>query len=137
MNQPLPVAVIVGVDTHKVMHAAVAISNVGARLGEITVPASANGYRDLAAWARSLGAMPTFGIEGTGSYGAGLSRFLCEQALLFWRSVGRTARCVIDTVRLIFSMRRTPRDRPGRSGDRSAKVWHEHLRDDPSSEDRP
>lgn len=81
MNEPLPVAVIVGVDTHKVMHAAVAISNVGARLGEITVPASANGYRDLAAWARSLGAMPTFGIEGTGSYGAGLSRFLCEQGL--------------------------------------------------------
>jgi transposase len=81
MNEPLPVAVIVGVDTHKVMHAAVAISNVGARLGEITVPASANGYRDLATRARSLGAIPTFGIEGTGSYGAGLSRFLCEQGL--------------------------------------------------------
>jgi transposase len=68
--------VIVGVDTHKLTHAAVAISALGVRLGTITIPASTNGYRALQAWARSLGPLRAFGIEGTGSYGAGLSRFL-------------------------------------------------------------
>ncbi len=71
--------IIVGVDTHKHVHAAVAISALGARLGTTTVPASAKGYRDLETWARSLGPVRAFGVEGTGSYGAGLSRFLCGQ----------------------------------------------------------
>ena len=71
--------VIVGVDTHKHVHAAVAINVVGARLGTMTVPANSKGYRALEAWARSLGSVRAFGGEGTGSYGAGLSRFLCEQ----------------------------------------------------------
>jgi transposase len=71
--------VIIGVDTHKLVHAAVAITGLGARVGETTIPVSAKGYRDLEAWARSMGTVRAFGIEGTGSYGAGLSRFLCEQ----------------------------------------------------------
>jgi transposase len=71
--------VIVGVDTHKHVHAAVAINVVGARLGTMTVPVNSKGYRALEAWARSLGPVRAFGVEGTGSYGAGLSRFLCEQ----------------------------------------------------------
>ena len=77
MNQTLSAAPIVGVDTHKPTHAAV--TGLGARLGSTTVPASAKGYRDLETWAKSLGAVQAFGIEGTGSYGAGLPRFLCEQ----------------------------------------------------------
>ncbi len=40
------------------------------------IPVSAQGYRDLEAWARSLGPLRAFGIEGTGGYGAGLSRAL-------------------------------------------------------------
>ncbi len=79
MNQVPSAAVIVGVDTHKLTHAAVAITGLGACLGGMTIPASAKGYRDLETWAKSLGAVQAFGIEGTGSYGAGLSRFLCEQ----------------------------------------------------------
>ena len=71
--------VIIGVDTHKLTHAAVAINALGARLGTITIPVSGRGYQTLEAWAQSLGPVRAFGIEGTGSYGAGLSRFLCEQ----------------------------------------------------------
>ena len=70
--------IIIGVDTHKATHAALAISALGARLGSVTIPASSRGYQALQAWAQSLGPIRAFGIEGTGSYGAGLSRFLCE-----------------------------------------------------------
>lgn len=71
--------VVVGIDTHKFIHAAVAITDLGVPLGRLTIPVSAKGYRDLEIWAKSLGRVSAFGIEGTGSYGAGLSRFLCEQ----------------------------------------------------------
>ena len=68
--------IIIGVDTHKLTHAAVAISALGARLGAVTIPANSRGYQTLQTWARSLGSIRAFGIEGTGSYGAGLTRFL-------------------------------------------------------------
>ena len=34
------------------------------------------GYRDLAAWAEAFGPIQAFGVEETGSYGAGLTRSL-------------------------------------------------------------
>jgi len=71
--------IIIGVDTHKLTHAAVAISALGARLGTMTISANTRGYQALLDWARSLGRIRAFGVEGTGSYGAGLSRFLSEQ----------------------------------------------------------
>jgi transposase len=70
--------IIIGVDTHKLTHAAVAISALGARLGTMTIPANSRGYLALLGWARSLDLVRAFGVEGTGSYGAGLSRFLGE-----------------------------------------------------------
>ena len=63
----------------KHIHAAVAVSALGARLGAMTVAVSEKGYRELEAWARSLGPVRAFGVEGTGSFGAGLSRFLSGQ----------------------------------------------------------
>ena len=78
MSEGLPTDIIVGVDTHKHTHAAVAITRLGARLGELTIRVGSDGYRELEAWARSLGAVRAFGVEGTGSYGAGLARFLRE-----------------------------------------------------------
>ncbi|WP_262032368.1 IS110 family transposase [Microvirga sp. Mcv34] len=79
MRETDPAEIIIGVDTHKQTHAAVAISGLGARLGILTLPASLRGYQELETWARSFGPVRTFGIEGTGSYGAGLSRFLQER----------------------------------------------------------
>jgi transposase len=74
MSKTNPAEIIIGVDTHKDVHAAVAINGLGARLGTRTIPTNSKGYQELEAWARSFGQVRAFGIEGTGSYGAGLSR---------------------------------------------------------------
>jgi len=70
------VSIIVGVDTHKDIHVAVAIDALGRRLGELAAPATAAGYQQLHRWAQDYGPTDAFGIEGTGSYGAGLARYL-------------------------------------------------------------
>ena len=75
------VTVIVGVDTHKHVHVAVAVDHLGARLGSCSVPANRGGYAELVAWARTLGAVEAFGIEGTGSYGVGLASFVRRHAV--------------------------------------------------------
>ncbi len=79
MSKTAPPDVIIGVDTHKDVHAAVAINAFGVHLATTTIPASSKGYQALEAWATSMGAIRAIGIEGTGSYGAGLSRFLRER----------------------------------------------------------
>jgi len=68
--------IIIGVDTHKSSHVAVAINTQGARLGSLSIPTTSQGYRDLEQWAKDFGPVKAFGIEGTGSFGAGLSRSL-------------------------------------------------------------
>jgi transposase len=68
--------VTVGVDTHKHIHVAVALSEYGQRLGDVTVAADPGGYEQLLDWARSFGEPWCFGVEGCGSYGQGLVRHL-------------------------------------------------------------
>lgn len=68
--------IIIGVDTHKSNHIAVAINTQGARLGDMRIPTTRQGYRDLEVWGTKFGSIKAFGIEGTGSYGAALSRDL-------------------------------------------------------------
>ena len=75
------VKVIVGVDTHKHVHVAVAIDLIGTRLATYSAPADRAGYADLIAWAQTLGTVEAFGIEGTGSYGVGLARFVRRHAV--------------------------------------------------------
>ena len=62
----------VGVDTHKHRHVAVAVNQLGQVLGEIAIAASAAGYRELVVWLAGLDGEAEVGIEGAGSYGAGL-----------------------------------------------------------------
>ena len=71
--------IIIGIDTHKSTHVAVAIDTQGTRLAALSIPANPKGYSELERWARALGQVLAFGIEGTGSYGAGLSRSLLAQ----------------------------------------------------------
>jgi len=66
----------VGVDTHKDMHVAVALDHLGSHLGEHSIPTDAAGYADLRRWALGLGPVHAWGVEGTGSYGAGLASAL-------------------------------------------------------------
>jgi transposase len=68
--------VIVGVDTHKEQHVAVVIDGLGGRLGELFIAANNDGYAQLLACADTQGRVVAFGVEGTGSYGVGLARFL-------------------------------------------------------------
>ena len=70
------VQVVIGVDTHQDQHVAVAIDQQGMRLAERYAPATTYGYGDLEQWSRKLGEVRAVGIEGTGSYGAGLARFM-------------------------------------------------------------
>ncbi len=76
------VKVTVGVDTHKDVHVARAKDELGRRLGEKSIPTTPAGYRELLAWAARLGHIEAFGLEGTGSYGAGLARYLRAEGLL-------------------------------------------------------
>ncbi|WP_242608577.1 IS110 family RNA-guided transposase [Actinomadura formosensis] len=67
----------IGVDTHRDINVAVALDERGRRLGDATVPTTSKGNAELLAWARSLGKeMRGFAIEGTGGYGASLTRHL-------------------------------------------------------------
>ena len=78
MSSTIPTTVIIGVDTHKDTHAAVAINAFGVQLATTSIPANQKGYQALETWAAAMGTIKAIGIEGTGSYGAGLSRFLQE-----------------------------------------------------------
>jgi transposase len=68
----------VGVDTHKLEHAVCVLDALGRVLGERTVSADRRGYVELSRWIGTLGDEQVIvGIEGAGSYGAGL----CEHLL--------------------------------------------------------
>src|SRR3546814_9263271 len=81
MHDITPEAVVIGIDTHKDVHVAVAINGLGARLATASFPVTSQGYRQVAAWAAEYGVVHAFGIEGTGSYGAGLTRALTGMGL--------------------------------------------------------
>ncbi|MFU1606804.1 IS110 family transposase [Sulfitobacter pontiacus] len=68
--------VVIRIDTHKTSHVAVVIDTQGTRLATLSIPTNPKGYLDLERWSQSLGKVQAFGIEGTGSHGAGLSRSL-------------------------------------------------------------
>lgn len=68
----------VGVDTHARTHHAVVIDDQGEPLGDAQFPATAAGYRQLQDWAETLGPVRRAAVEGTHSYGAGLTRLLLD-----------------------------------------------------------
>jgi transposase len=70
-----------GVDTHKDIHVAVAPDGLGRRLGTLSVPTIPAGYKALLDWANGFGPLERAGVEGTGSFGAGLTRFLRAQGI--------------------------------------------------------
>jgi transposase len=68
--------VIGGIDTHKDLHVAAALDSAGMVLGSEAFSTTRAGYRALVRWLRSFGDVRRVGIEGTGSYGAGITRHL-------------------------------------------------------------
>jgi Transposase len=67
-----------GVDTHADVHVAAVADRVGRVLGTRAFPATAAGYRAAVAWTSAHGELARVGVEGTGSYGAGLARYLAS-----------------------------------------------------------
>jgi hypothetical protein len=57
-------------------HLAVALDQLGRRLGQLEGPTTTAGFTQLYAWLSELGTLGTVGIDGTGAYGAGLCRWL-------------------------------------------------------------
>ena len=75
------VELVIGVDTHKDTHTAAVVRAVsGAVVDQVTVPATPAGYRQLLALAEQQPGQRVWAIEGTGGYGAGLTRFLHAHA---------------------------------------------------------
>ncbi|HVL98672.1 MAG TPA: transposase [Egibacteraceae bacterium] len=66
-----------GVDTHADCHVAVVVdSATGHVAGTASFDNTAGGYHELLAWMRGHGVVDKVGVEGTGTYGAGLTRHL-------------------------------------------------------------
>ena len=70
------VGVVGGVDTHADVHVVAAIDHNGGVLGIESFRAEGAGYEDLVGWLAGFGPVTRVGVEGTGSYGVGLARFL-------------------------------------------------------------
>jgi transposase len=66
----------VGVDTHKDKHHAVALDRLGQLLTEIVITTDLAGYAQFVSWISDLDGQVLVGIEGAGSYGAGLCEHL-------------------------------------------------------------
>jgi transposase len=70
-----------GVDTHADVHVAAVVDQVGRVLGTEAFGTGAAGYRAALGWMRSHGELAKVGVEGTGSYGAGLARHLASRGV--------------------------------------------------------
>ena len=81
--QPQPeVRVIGGVDTHKDVHVAAVIDELGRFIATETFSTTRHGYRRLLGWLQSHGKLISVGVEGCGSWGAGLTRYLTARDIV-------------------------------------------------------
>lgn len=118
--------VIAGIDTHADVHVVAALDELGAILGTSSFSTDDEGYRAAHTWLCGHGTLIAAGVEGTGSYGAGIARFLGAHGVLVHevnrpdrstrRLVGKSD--VIDAeaaARAVLSGRRlaTPKTRDG------------------------
>ena len=69
-------AVVGGVDTHKDLHVAAVVNEQDRVLGTRSFATTRQEYRQMLTWMRSFGEVQRIGVESTGSYGAGLQRFV-------------------------------------------------------------
>ena len=66
-------SVVGGVDTHADTHVAAVVDTNGGLLGIESFPADESGFEALLGWLTSHGEVKMVGVEGTGSWGVGLS----------------------------------------------------------------
>ena len=75
-NQSSKATVVGGVDTHKELHVAAIVDQHNRVLGSEYFPTTRHGYKTMLKWMRAFGQLQRVGVECTGSYGAGLLRYL-------------------------------------------------------------
>ncbi len=73
--------VVLGVDTHEREHVAALVDELGRLLATRSFAATARGFRLLIGWAREQGPVRRAGVEGTGSFGASVARFLAGEGV--------------------------------------------------------
>lgn len=73
--------VVGGVDTHKDIHVAAVLDEVGRLQGTASFPTTRSGYRRVLRWLRSHGEVVAVGVEGCSSWGAGLARHLAAHGI--------------------------------------------------------
>jgi transposase len=86
MTSPVPTAqpdrmIFGGIDTHKDTHVAALVDETGSVLGVAAFPTTRAGYRQLLDWLGGAGTVIRVGVEGTGSYGSGICRYLTAAAV--------------------------------------------------------
>jgi transposase len=104
-----------GVDTHAEVHVAAALDPIGGLLGVREFPVTAAGYASLLGWLAEFGTVVLVGIEGTGSYGAGLARHMAAAGVRVVEAVraGGTAASRVSLTRWMRSARPGPRSPAG------------------------
>ena len=75
-SQSSKATVVGGVDTHKELHVAAIVDQHNRVLGSEYFPTTRHGYKTMLKWMRAFGQLQRVGVECTGSYGAGLLRYL-------------------------------------------------------------
>jgi transposase len=78
---PVSRVVIGGVDTHKDLHVAAVVDTEAVVLATESFSTTRAGYRAMVRWMRTFGDIRRIGVEGTGSYGAGITRHLTEAGI--------------------------------------------------------
>ena len=114
--------VFAGVDTHKELHVAAVIDAGETVLGTRSFPTTRAGYRAMLAWIGEFGDLARIGVEGTGSYGAGLTRHLAKAGVTILevdrsdrRRKGKDDDLAINAARAALHGRRTsiPKSKDG------------------------
>ena len=76
VQEVVPRPVVGGVDTHKDLHVAAVVDEHDHVLASQSFATTRQGYRQMLAWMRSFGQLRCIGVEATGTYGAGLLRYM-------------------------------------------------------------
>ena len=76
VQEVVPRPVVGGVDTHKDLHVAAVVDEHDHVLASQSFATTRQGYRQMLTWMRSFGQLRCIGVEATGTYGAGLLRYM-------------------------------------------------------------
>ena len=74
--------VVIGVDTHADTHHVAVVTEYGKPLADRAFPTTATGYREALAFLTGFGDVLQVGMEGTGTYGAALTKVLQQAGML-------------------------------------------------------